>query len=60
MDKFITRAQAAELKQRFIVSFHPPVFGTLGIVRGDDYYVVPDDDPRLQSPEPVCDTKSPT
>lgn len=62
MTRFITAAQADELRRRITwfdprQASNPPGIrpaGVLGVVT-TDYYVVPDDDPRLanQTPDPL-------
>lgn len=54
MDRYITAAQAAAMIPRATSYFDPrfPGIGVVGVRDGDDYYVVPDDDPRLQGQTP--------
>lgn len=62
--RYVSHSEAVALRARFQAIFVPDQaisfkFGQVGC-REVEYYEVDDDDPRLQSPEPVCDTKSPT
>jgi hypothetical protein len=58
MTRYITLAQAQAMRPRATSFFDPryPGVGVVGVRHGDDYYVVPDDDPRLanQAPDPAA------
>lgn len=65
MDKFITQAEADRMRAEAMGLFQPIALdrvdwmrrpGVVGVL-ATDYYIVPDDDPRLQSPEPISDTE---
>lgn len=63
MIRYITAARADQLRREAVAQFDPyalpPVHrlrGVIGVKAGDEYYVVADDDPRLQgqTPDPLA------
>ena len=58
MKRYITAAEADRLRQELLVRFLPQCFidrqfseGLIGIIPATEYYVVPDNDPRVGTTE---------
>lgn len=49
-DRYITAAQADQMRRRALAFYEPLALPRMDVLRreGDDYYIVRDDDPRLQ------------
>lgn len=62
MERFISAALAVTVDPKKVDWLTPNHFRTFNIVKLEwtDWHIVTDDDPRLQTGPPVCDTTSPT